>query len=152
MRPSLPGKGWLPGPLRVGNGAGLFRGSGPIGATSRGLRRFSCAAMGRSVPTPDPSAEPALIQPRAGSFICYVHIRTFDYTAAAAAHDARMPSREELQKEIDWLVQIIRTNEASLKLKTLSALERTLLEAQIKTRGLTLAGLRQKLADLSGAT
>ena len=61
-----------------------------------------------------------------------------------------MPSREELQKEIDWLFQIIRTNEASLKLKTLSAVERTLLESQIKTRGLTLAGLRQKLADLSG--
>jgi len=63
-----------------------------------------------------------------------------------------MATSEELQKEIDWLFQIIRTNEASLKLKTLSALERTLLEAQIKTRGLTLAGLRQKLADLSGAT
>jgi len=61
-----------------------------------------------------------------------------------------MTPREVLQKEIDWLVQIIRTNEASLKLKTISALDRTLLEMQIKTRGHTLTGLRQQLADLSG--
>ena len=62
-----------------------------------------------------------------------------------------MATSEELQKEIDWLFQIIRTNEASLKLKTLSAVERTLLESQIKTRGLTLAGLRQQLANVPGS-
>ena len=60
-----------------------------------------------------------------------------------------MADRQALQNEIDWLVRIIRSNEDSLKLKTLGASARTLLETQIKTRGLTLAGLRQQLAALS---
>ena len=55
-----------------------------------------------------------------------------------------MVTREALEKEIDVLVRIIRSHEASLKSKTTIAPARTLLEMQINTRSLALAALRQK--------
>ena len=63
-----------------------------------------------------------------------------------------MVDREAVEKEIDWLVRIIRSDEDSLKLKTLPPLSRTLIETQIKTRSLRLKGLREQVADLSSAT
>lgn len=59
-----------------------------------------------------------------------------------------MTDREALLKEIDAVVRIIRSDEDALHLKTLSAPARTLLEMQIKTRGLALAALRQQLEKL----
>ncbi|MDP2368150.1 hypothetical protein [Rhodoferax sp.] len=61
-----------------------------------------------------------------------------------------MTKRETLEKEIDALDRMIRSNKASLRLKTLSASDRTLLEMQIKTRGRAVTALRQQLEDLSG--
>jgi len=60
-----------------------------------------------------------------------------------------MTRRESLEKEIEALDRIIRSDTAGLKLTTLSASDRNLLEKQIKTRTLALAVLRQQLAVLS---
>jgi len=57
--------------------------------------------------------------------------------------------REALEKEIDVLGLIIESNRAALKLQTVGASDRTLLEMQIKTRGDRLKDLKQQLDDLS---
>ncbi len=60
-----------------------------------------------------------------------------------------MTQREALEKEIDVLGLIIESNRAALKLQTVGASDRTLLEMQIKTRGDRLKDLKQQLDDLS---
>ncbi len=57
--------------------------------------------------------------------------------------------REALEKEIAALGFIIESNRASLKLQTVSASDRTLIEMQIKTRGERLKDLKQQLDALS---
>ena len=60
-----------------------------------------------------------------------------------------MARREALQKEIDALDLIIRSDKVGLKLNTLSSSDLALLEEQIKTRSDRLKDLRQQLDALS---
>lgn len=60
-----------------------------------------------------------------------------------------MTSRLKLERDIHWLVQIIKTNHGSLQSKATSTSDRALLKMQIDVRGARLKVLRQQLADLS---
>ncbi|MEI7876192.1 MAG: hypothetical protein WCK95_29045 [Alphaproteobacteria bacterium] len=60
-----------------------------------------------------------------------------------------MITQEALEKEIDALSFIIKSNRASLKLQTISTSDRTLIEMQIKTRSGRLKVLKQQLDDHS---
>lgn len=70
-------------------------------------------------------------------------------SAPDSGYRLAMARREALQKEIDALDLIIRSDKVGLKLNTLSSSDLALLEEQIKTRSDRLKDLRQQLDALS---
>ena len=61
-----------------------------------------------------------------------------------------MTSRANFERDIDWLVRIIESNQGALKSRNLSASDRALLMKQIAVRSERLKNMREQLAAFTG--